>query len=725
MTYAPGPVTGATNTGLTERTGLDILLRSLRRHWRGTSLATILLSSASVAILTVMPSRYSASAYLLLAARPNVVNIQDVVPALALDTEALASQLEILRSRDLATAVARRLALADRNSKGTPSLPPWLHRAAVMAKAWLASASGNAPMTAEERAVGSLLSHQDVRLIGKSRVVEIRYTAASADLARDVANTFAESFIQREVAEKTKASIAAKTWVDGEIARVHREVENNEHKLEDFRARSGLLENGNRLLLPYGQVAELDHRLTQAETQRAAQQARADEVRRLQRSGSLMDALPETIGSPALQAMREREAKLVIDRATLTQQYGPESDRIRRVDGELNDVKAAIRSELSRISAGLDSEAALAANEVASLRAAEAGAKSRLEAASGQSVGLLSLQREVDAGRDLLVTLMRRQNELASQVSLQTADAELISPASLPRNPSFPRLLPMGLLAVVGSALTAVAFNLTRDLKDRLLRSSDDLAGLLAYPVLGLLPKFRTARNAERLTALSADRSRYAEAVKNLFFQIAPSDRPQPRTIVVTSAVSGEGKTTTAVSLAMLAASLGRNVVLVDFDARRPSVHHVLRLPLGPGLMEYFTGEVTALGEIIQASLPILSVIAAGRGSDYNSMVKSELVEALLHSLTQKFDHVIIDTPPCLAVVDPLVVAGLADKVVHVVRWAATTREIVRAAAKLLGRLDPAGLGAVLTQVDTEQHAAEGYGDSVLYHKSLNRYYLG
>jgi len=165
--------------------------------------------------------------------------------------------------------------------------------------------------------------------------------------------------------------------------------------------------------------------------------------------------------------------------------------------------------------------------------------------------------------------------------------------------------------------------------------------------------------------------------------------------------------------------------VLVDFDARRPSVHHILRLPLGPGLMEYMSGEVTSLGEILQASLPNLSVIAAGRGSDFNCMIRSEPVEALLRVLAQRFDHVIVDTPPCLAVVDPLVVGGLADKVVQVVRWAGTSRDIVRAAARLLARIEPSRLGAVLAQVDSQQHAAEGYGDSVLYDKSLNRYYLG
>ncbi len=708
-----------------ERNGLDVLNRSLRRHWRKALIATACLSAATITILSLLPPKYSANAYLMVESRPNVVNIQDVAPALTLDVEGLASQVEILRSREIASAVAERLHLT--TVPGSRDTKMQIAGGAIVDKieGWLDRLIKGAPLPPEERVITYLLTNESVRPMGRSRVVEIRFTAGSPQLARNVANAFAEAYIDRQVFEKTKASISAKNWVDGEIIRIRQQVESNEHKLEDFRARSGLLENGNRMLLPYGEIADIDRRLTAAQTEYGAIKARADEVQRLQRAGTLSNALPETIGSPALQALREREARLSIERATLMQQYGPDSVRIQRIEGEMQELKAAIRTELSHIADGLNSEAALSSNEVASLKAAEASAKSRLESSSGESVGLLSLQREVAAGRDLLVTLLRRQNELAAQVSLQTADAQLISPAPLPVQPAFPKMLPMSVLAVFISAILSVAFYLWRDLQERLIRSTEELAALVPYPTLGMLPRFQTTRSVDQLAVMTKDRSRFAEAVKNLYIRIAPPDRPLPRSVVVTSALSGEGKTTTAVSMAMLAASLGRNVVLVDFDTRRPSLHHILRLPLGPGVMEYLSGECSSLNEVIQHPMPNLAVVTAGRGSDFNNVVRTELVENLLKGLTQKFDHVIIDTPPSLAVVDPLIVARLADRVIHVVRWADTTRESVKAAVHLFESVDPRRIGAVLAQVDIERHAADGYGDSIVYHKSLNRYYLG
>ncbi len=708
-----------------ERNGLDVLGRTMRRHWRKVLLATLILSAATITLLTLLPPKYSANAYLMVEARPNVVNIQDVAPALTLDVEGLASQVEILRSREIANAVAERLHLTTVPGSGDGTSHILRGPVINAVKGWLHTFAGGAPLPPEERVLTYLLDNESVRPMGRSRVVEIRFTAGSPQLARNVANAFAEAYIERQVFEKTKASISAKSWVDGEIERVRRQVEDNEHKLEDYRARSGLLENGNRMLLPYGEIADIDRRLTAAQTEYAAIKARADEVQRLQRTGTLTNALPETIGSPALQALREREARLSIDRAALMQQYGPESERIRRIESEMAQLKSAIRTELSHIADGLNSEAALSANEVASMKAAETAAKTRLQSTSGESVGLLSIQREVDAGRDLLVTLLRRQNELAAQVSLQTADAQLISPAPTPVRPAFPKMLPMSFLAVFVSAILSVAFFLWRDLQERLIRSTEDLTALVPYATLGMLPRFQTTRSLDQLEMMTKDRSRFAEAVKNLYIRIAPPDRPLPRSVVVTSALSGEGKTTTAVSLAMLAASLGRNVVLVDFDTRRPSLHHILRLPLGPGVMEYLSGECSSLNEVIQHPMPNLAVVTAGRGSDFNNVVRTELVENLLKGLAQKFDHVIVDTPPSLAVVDPLIVARLAERVIHVVRWADTSRESVKAAAQLFETVDPRRIGAVLAQVDIERHAADGYGDSIVYHKSLNRYYLG
>jgi capsular exopolysaccharide synthesis family protein len=704
---------------------VNLLARSLRRHWLATTVTTVCLSAVLITILSVVPPKYTAGATLMIETRPNVVNIPGVVPELSRDVEGLASEVEILRSRDIAAAVALRLNLTDipgAGDKKTTALSGVTDAiGAVLAPInhWL----NPLPETAEDRVIRYLQTHEDVGPVGRSRVIEVRFTATSPQLARDAANAFVAAYMDRQVFEKTKASVSAKGWVDHEIERVRGQVEASERKLADFRARSGLLDDSFRQLLPNAQIAEFDRRLTTAEADSGALHARVDEVTRLARDGSLLNALPESIATPALQTMRQQEARLTMDLANLGQRFSPDSDAIRRVQAELAQLRQSIALELGRIARGLQSEAALSGSVVASLKEAEASARRNLEISSGLGVTLASLQREVDVGRDLLVTLLRRQNELASQVLLQAPDAHLISQAPLPREASFPKLMPLSLLAIIGSALLAVGLGIVRDLKDRVIRSVDDLAAIQPYQTLGTLPLFQPARHDK--PALANDRSRYSEAVKGLYVHIAPSDRPPPRSIVVTSALSGEGKTTTAVSLAMLAASLGRSVVLVDFDARRPSVHHVLGLPLGPGLMEYMAGEITTLNEAIQYPLPNLAVICAGHGNDYNSIVRTDRAEALLTELSTRFDQIIIDTPPCLAVVDSLVLARLADRVVHVVRWGQTHRESVTAATSLFEGIEPRHVGLVLSQVDAKRYSAEGYAGSAFYHRSLNRYYMG
>ncbi|HLN25192.1 MAG TPA: polysaccharide biosynthesis tyrosine autokinase [Patescibacteria group bacterium] len=705
--------------------GANILWRSLRRHWLATTVTTVCLSATLIAVLSLIPPKYAAGATLMIETRPNVVNIPGVVPELSRDVEGLASEVEILRSRDIAAAVALRLNLTDIPGSAAPKTSPLsrlisgIDEMLAPVRGWLNPTSE----TTEDRVIRYLQTHEDVGPVGRSRVIEVRFTATSPQLARDVANAFVAAYMDRQVFEKTKASVSAKAWVDGEIERVRGQVQTSERKLADFRARSGLLDDNFRQLLPNAEIAELDRRLTTAEADSGALHARVDEVMRLSKDGSQLNAMPESIATPALQTMRQQEARLTMDLANLGQRFGPDSDAIRRVQAELAQLRQSIATELSRIARGLQSEAALSGSVVASLKATETAAKKNLEVSSGLGVTLASLQREVDAGRDLLMTLLRRQNELSSQVLLQTPDAHLISQAPLPNEPSFPKLLPLSLAAILGSAALAVGVGLLRDLKDRVIRSIDDLAAIQPYQSFGTLPLFQPARRD--MPGLASDRSRYAEAVKGLYVQIAPSDRPLPRSVVITSALSGEGKTTTAVSLAMLAASLGRNVVLVDFDARRPSIHHILGLPLGPGLLDYLSGEVTTLNDVLQHPLPNLSVVTAGHGNDYNSILRADRAEALLTELAARFDQVIIDTPPCLAVVDSLVLARLADRVVHVVRWGHTRRESVIAATSLFEGIEPRHVGVVLSQVDTKRYAVEGYAGSAFYHRSLDRYYVG
>jgi len=721
-----GNMTIAQDSGAGDRNGAGFFARSMRRHWRGTVAIGVLLSALSITVIILLPPKYSASAFLQVQSRANVIDIPDVLPSVALDVGGISSEVEILRSHDMAQAVAARLNMTELpgHHAGIGALLkrylPWSEIKATVYR--LLNIRANTP---EEEVTSYLLRNEAVKPVGKSRVVEIAFTAGTPEEARNVANAFAQAYIDRQAGEIADAGLTAKGWIESEIERVRRQVQQDERSLEDFRARKGLTEDGAKLLLPYGHLADLDHDLTGAMADSSAANARVAEIKRLEHAGTLLNAVPESINSPALRALRQQEAELTIQLDEMLQHYSPDSGRVRVVEAEKAQLQRSIRAELGRIAESLQSEASLAASEVASMRGSVAAAKNGLQLSGGERVELMGLQREAEANRQVLVTLMKRRSELASKTSLHAANARLVSPASLPNEPSFPQLLPMAALALLGSFATAAAVGVGRDFNQKTIRSTDELTALVPYRMLGILPRFQPARHPDRLIALAADRSRFSEAVKNLYVRVAPPGHKPPSTIVVTSALPAEGKTTTAVSLAMLAATLGRKVVLVDFDTRAPSVHHILQLPLGPGLAEYVTGQAASLAECLQQPLPNLTVLTAGRCNGFDLLARTEIVEALLRDLAANFDHVVIDTPPCLAVVDGLVLAKLADQVVHVVRWAQTSREMIKATANLFDNIDTDRIGVVLTQVDAKRHAIDGYSDSVYYHRSLNQYYLG
>jgi len=724
-----GETTLANRTSLlAEKSGIDFLYRSIRRHWRANTAITLCLSAVSIGVILALPPKYSASAYLQVQSRPNVVSIPDVLPSVSLDVGGISSEVEILKSRDIARAVAQTLQAADipgvdANGRGWPLFDRIPALPAI--KASVKSLLNFRPTPLEEKVVDYLMKNQDIQAVGKSRVVEIGFTGATPDIARDVANAYARIYLDRQSTETAKATLAAKQWVDAEIDRVRKLVHSDERSLEDFRSQHGLIEDDNKLLLPYGQLSELDHDLNRAVADHAAAHARVEEVKRLQHSGTLLNAVPEGIDSPALKALREQEATLSIEINKLSQQYTAESGRIRILEDEKAQLRNSIREELSHIADGLQTEASVLASQVTSLKSSVAASKASLRLSGGERVELAALQREAEGNRQLLITLMKRQSELGARTTLQTANARLISPASLPNAPSFPKLLPMTILALLGSFAASAGFTAARDIKERVIRSTDELAALVPYRAVGMLPRFQPVRHPDRLNALSADRSRFSEAVKNLYVRLAQPGQPWPRTIMVTSALSGEGKTTTAVSLAMLAASMGRRVALLDFDTRAPSIHHIMQLPLGPGLAEYLREEASTLAEVAQNPHPNLAVLTAGRSDGLNILAGAERLDTLLGELSRDFDHVIIDTPPCLAVADALILSRIADQILHVVCWSKTSRSMIQAAANLFDCVDPLRIALVLTKVDAKRHAGEGYTDSMYYHKSLNRYYLG
>ena len=264
---------------------------------------------------------------------------------------------------------------------------------------------------------------------------------------------------------------------------------------------------------------------------------------------------------------------------------------------------------------------------------------------------------------------------------------------------------------------------------DNTLRTGRQVEDLLRLPSLGLVPKVAHARAGIRLHGHMIDRpqSAYAEAVHALHTQVCLADvhRPQPVTILVTSALPGEGKTSLAASLAVFAVQLGHRTLLVDLDFRRPAVAREFEAEPKADLLAVLAGTGRIEDAIVRDPGSGVALLAAG--DDHGNpvtLLTSKRLRTVLRAARACFDYVIIDTPPVLGLPDVKALSSAADAILFVAHWDRTRRDAVAAALKQLGDVSAKVSGVVLNQVDMKRHASYAYGDAAQYYVEYSKYYL-
>jgi capsular exopolysaccharide synthesis family protein len=368
-----------------------------------------------------------------------------------------------------------------------------------------------------------------------------------------------------------------------------------------------------------------------------------------------------------------------------------------------------------------------AAARVAALQNRVAAAKAEMARASAAEVDVDVFGRQISARRTLMEQLVARLDRTAAQIDAITSDVRLISRATAPEKPSFPPKLAVVasafLFALIGGTILAVLL----ERRDRSIRSAAQLRQLSGAPCLGAVPTLKRIGMFRRspIAQVSAEpRSMFAENLRAIWFQIGHSVRPGATTLVITSALSGEGKTSIAISLARMLALGGRNVVVLDADLRYPKVHKALGFKRGPGLADLLDGSLEIEHALQQDAASGAFCMTAGAAvRSPADLLQSPRTPEVLRYLSARFEAVIVDTPPVLAVHDAAIVAQHADITVMAVRWGATKEETFTTAVQRLHDLDILVDGVILTRVNLRKYARYGAPDEDAFARGLRKYY--
>lgn len=697
----------------------------LRRRWLVVAVVTVLaLAGAAVAITTLRP-RWRASATVVLhLSGPQVL---DKVKGVTEDNEArlfaykeyYQTQREIIGSRAVAERALADLGLAqDPTFLGVDDIASEPER--------LARAAEVDPI---DRLRG-LLSIEEVR---GSRVLKISADYPEPQIAADIANAVADAYLGHVVASRARTGDAAKQNVEDERTKALGRLQLAEKALSDFKQEHGIssISLADRQNVITEAIIKTTANLKDAEATSFAAAAAHEEAVRLHKQGSIAGAslLPqherrvfEDMRAEQLEAEREVEQ--------LGVKYGDKMPDLQQARRRLKLINERIAREEKELLESLKARANAAGKTEQRLRGSLEDEKTKAMALTLLERQYRELEREAKNAAEAYELVSRRDTEIEMLGRVQSDDIEILDRATRGRVPVFPPKALLLAVALVSGLTLGALLALAVDVRDHRIRGLLDLERALAglgLPVLGQLPllppdarigvsNLRAQRRNRDLHTFLYPQSLMAERVRGVRTSLGfAAGKSRLKTLVVTSPSSSEGKSSTAVNLAMSFVQAKKRVVLIDADMRRPRLHQVFEPPIGKesvGLSGVLSGKCTLDDALITGGdVPEgMSIILCGEvPTSPAELLEGPQARKLLAELGERFDLVVLDSPPVLPVTDPLILARLADGVVVVARCQSTTRASLQRAITTLRRSEANLLGIVLNEVDARREEA-GYG---------------
>ena len=389
------------------------------------------------------------------------------------DESAIQSQVEVLKSREIADAVIDSLNLTSR-PEFDPASNPSMIRSLLIAVGLKKSPTES---SIRQRVMESYFDRLSVFPVQKSRVIGVEFSASNPQLAADVANAVADAFVKLQQDAKRQSAVAATEWLQQEIERLRGRVADAEQAVADYQTTHGLFDvdgtgqdtgssgGTSPSNLSTQQLGDINAELARARAARAEAEARADLVQKLLDEGSPLDSSEEVLNSQLIQRLREREVALQAQIAELSTTLLPGHPRIRALQGQVANLEGQIRSEAKKVLASLQTAARIAAAREELLLKSLNDAKVDVSRSNDQGIELRALQREATAQRDLLESFLARYREAAARTDANylPADARIISRAAQPTDPSFPKKTMMSIAAAIAALLIAAAVVLLKE----------------------------------------------------------------------------------------------------------------------------------------------------------------------------------------------------------------------------------------------------------------------
>jgi polysaccharide biosynthesis transport protein len=709
---------------------------TLRDYWgvlfsrKWIILACILIVVSSVAIVSFksVPLFSSTARIVINRENSNVLGFNDGGEGASRDydddyTVSLDTQLTILQSEALGWQVIHQLQL--------DSKPLF---AGAMAK----PVRGNLPGGDESSPArdGALLKvwkqSLNVKVVPGTRTVEITFWSADPRMAASAANTLVNTYIEWNFKTKFESEVQTSDWLSQQLTDLQMKVESSEEALVKYQKDHGILGIDEKQNIVTTKLDELNKELTAAQADRIRKAA----IYSLQMGGNEAAIYPDP--NSLLGKLRQQQVDLGTQLARDNTALGPSHPKVMVLRNQLAQVESSIVAETKNATERIHGEYLTALQREKMLQAALEEQKKEANLLNESAIQYTILKREADSNRQLYDGLLRKLKEAGVSSGLRSSNIRVLDVARVPARPSKPNILFNLGLAFLLSLVGGIGIAFVVDSLDNKIRDPDQVESLCFLPSLGMIPMMANGDLQHKKALVRANRmslpapqrvlpnAAALEAYRSLRTSILLSGMGARRkSILITSPLPGEGKSTTALNIAIVMAQKGERTLLIDADMRKPFIHRYVGIQSKIGLSTLLNGLNSAEQVITSWSeVPNLDIMPAGpTPPNPAELLTSPAMRSLLEYGAATYEHVILDSPPALTVTDAVVLSVLADAVLLVSRAGATPRTSLRRTHDLMINVNARVLGAIVNGFDSRgpgYHYYSAYGG-----KYGTKYYHG
>jgi len=702
-----------------------------KRGWMIAAFFVGVVLVAGVGLLLTTPA-YTAKATLLIERHtPQVLDMKELLTESLIGTDEYdyyKTQFEVLKSRSLAAQVIKGqgleqvLASEEEKSLSERFVGPvvaWIKH--FLPKDTRISV-GN-PLGVDPELMDTYVNEKlEIAPIARTRLVEVGYSSHDPELSARVANAHAHAYIHQGLGFRNKASEEAQGFLKENLVELKERVEKSEAALNRYRREKKIVSLDDKENTVVERLSDLNKHLTDAEVDRITLGAQM----RLVKQGKF-DSLPSVVDNQLIHNLKKQLTRLEGDYARLSEEFTEDYPPVGQLKAQIEETRRRLQQEIQTIVRGTESAYQAAQAREKELRTKMEEQRTTALALKDAAVEYGILAREADSNLQLYNSVLQRMKEMGVAAELRASNVFVVDDAEAPLKPSKPKTLFTLLLSMIAGIGGGVGLAFFCEYLDNTLKTSQEVERFLHLPHLGAVPDFAAVEgrtyagrelvdasrrfpvlptaNRKELVLSHHPHSVVTEAYRELRTAILLSRAEEPpRTILFTSGVSGEGKTTTVLNTAILFAQMGVRILVVDADLRRSGCHEALGVRNGLGLTEVLTGQREAFEVIKPLDAQNLFFLSSGSTSpNPTELVGSKKMYETLNGLREQYDYVLIDAPPVRAVSDAVLLSTMVDGVVLVVNAQKTPKPIAKEAHSRLSYARASMLGAVLNRVKVQK----------------------